>query len=161
MVPDCGWWVRFAEAEHSRRMLLPWDQLCWHLWGGQAGCCLLFPAHTQGASCTKWHQGSLFSSDATFVTCYQVNCDKIDWSSPESDTVLRWLLCAQQAGTELYRTAGFSILKEQRALMDSREFRSESAYDASFLQTLCAWDEGELCPSSGSRRYVFYLPPPC
>lgn len=78
--------VRFAEAEHRKRML-PWDQLCWHLWGGQTGCCLLFPAHTQGALCTKWHQGSLFSSDATFVTCYQVNCDKIDWSSPESDTV--------------------------------------------------------------------------
>lgn len=46
--------------------------------------------------------------------------------------MLRWLLCAQQAGTELYRIAGFSILKEQRDLMDSREFRSESAYDASF-----------------------------
>lgn len=57
--------------------------------------------------------------------------------------MLRWLLCAQQAGTELHRTAGFGSLKEQAALMDSRDFRSQSAYDASFLQTLRAWDEGE------------------
>lgn len=94
-VPERSWWVKLTEAEHSRRML-PWDQLCWHLWGGRAGSCLLFPAHTQGASCTKWHQGSLFSSDATFVTCYRVNCDKIDWSSPEPDS-LCWDGCCEHS----------------------------------------------------------------
>lgn len=115
LVAEAWPWLSLpGRAEHGS-IPSPQDRLCWHLQGGWAGSRLLFPAHTQGVSCTKWHQGSLFSSDATFVTCYRVNCDKIDWSSPGSDCVLRWLLWVWQTGTEPCRAAGSSTVMEQGA----------------------------------------------